>query len=163
MIKKILILIVLIFCGTNLYFWTLSDSKIITRSTESLIECLEKEAGSGRLSGAISTSTFRDLLDDDIVFQMQRKDIPYKSLVGEHIVKGDLVQIVSGLSQSDVAIKITDKKITILSLDDEKASVKVSFHITTEKLPKNLDLDINCDLTYIKVEDDWRVSKVVVK
>lgn len=161
--RKLLTLIVLIVCGTGFYFWWFSDTKVITRNTESLIGCFEKDASDGRLSGAISTSTFRDLLDENIVLKLQRDDIPYSTLLGASMEKGDLVQLLSGLSQSAAIITITDKDITILEIEDEQASVNVTFHITTEKLPKNLTGNMDCDLTFKKIEDDWILSKAVVK
>jgi len=161
--RRLLTLIALIVCGTGLYLWWFSDTKVITRSTESLIECFEKDADDGRFGGAINTSTFRDLLDDGISFKIERDDIPYTAILGSYIEKGELVQMLSGLSQSSAIVKISNKKITILDIEDEQASVNLSFHITTEKLPSNLDSDINCNLTYKKVAGDWKVSEAVVK
>ena len=161
--RKLLTLIALIVCGTGLYFWWFSDSKVITRNTESLIGCFEKDASDGRFSGAISTSTFRDLLHENIVLKLQRSDIPYASMLSHSMEKGDLVQLLSGLSQSAAIITITDKKISILELEGEQASVNLTFHITTEKLPKNLTGNMDCDLTFKKIEDDWLLSEAVVK
>lgn len=161
--KKLITLAVLIVCGTGFYFWWFSDSKVITRSTESLIGCFEQEAGGGRLGGAISTSTFRDLLDDQIAFKIQRDDIPYASEFGSNLTKPELVQIHSGLTQSAAIISITNKTITITDINDIAATVQLSCRVSTKNLPKNIDLPINCDLTYKKVDGDWRVSSVIVK
>jgi len=160
--RKFLTIIALIICGTGLYLWWFSDSKVITRSTESLIECFEKDSGDGRFGGAITTSTFRDLLDDKISLKVERDDIPYASDFGAMFSKGDLVQMHAGLANSPAIVKITDKEITILDIEDKQASVNLTFHIVTEKLPKNLDHKIDCNLTYKKIDGDWKVSEAAL-
>jgi hypothetical protein len=161
--RKLSTLIILAVCGTGLYFWWFSDTKVITRSTESLIECFEKEAGDSRFGAVMTTSTFRDLLDDEVSFAFKRGIIPNASGFGSRFKKGDLVEMVSSLSASSAIIKITDKNITILEIGKEQASVNLTLHVITEKLPSNLDQDINCDLTFKKIEGDWKISAAVVK
>ena len=161
--KKFLTAIALILCGAGLYLWWFSDAKVITRSTESLIECFEKDANDGRIGGTITTSTFRDLLDDRISFILERNDIPYASGFGATLAKGDLVQMHGGLVNSPAIVTITDKKIEIIEIIDDEAKTTLKFHIKTDKLPKNLDHSIHCDLTYKKVEGDWKVSAAVLK
>ena len=161
--RKLLTLIILAVCGTGLYFWWYSDAKVITRSTEKLIGCFEQEAGNSRLGGVVATSTFRDLLDDKITLKIERKDIPYASEFSSNINKAELVQIHSGLTQSAAVITITDKKITVIDINADQASVNLTFQISTEKLPENINFSVNCDLTYKKTEEGWRVSSVLVK
>ncbi len=161
--RKLLTVIALIICGTGLYLWWFSDTKVLTRSTESLIECFEKEAGDSRFGAVVTTSTFRDLLDNEVTFAVERDDIPYASDFGSAFSKGTLVEMVSSLSASNALVTITDKKITILDIEKEQASVSLSFHILTHRLPTNLDHTIDCQLTYTKVEGDWKVFKVVLK
>ncbi len=160
--RKLLTLIILIICGTGLYFWYFSDAKVIKRNTESLIECFEKDAGDGRFGGAITTSTFRDLLDDKIGLRVDRDDIPYASDFGSIFAKGDLVQMHGGLANSPAIVTITDKKIEVINIEDETATANLKFHIKTEKLPRNLDHTINCNLTYKQVDGDWRISEAVL-
>lgn len=161
--RKPLTLIALIICGTGLYLWWFSDTKVITRSTESLIGCFEKEAGDSRFGAVMTTSTFRDLLDDKFSFKSERNDIPYASDFGSAFSKSDLVEMVSSLSASNAVVTITDKKISILDIEDEQASVSLSFHISTKRLPTNLDHTIDCQLTYSKVDGDWVISRAVIK
>ena len=40
--------------------------------------------------------------------------------------------------------------------------INLKFHIKTEKLPRNLDHTINCNLTYKQVDGDWRISEAVL-
>mgnify|MGYP000173923824 CR=1 FL=1 len=56
-----------------------------------------------------------------------------------------------------------DKKIEVIEIVDDEAKATLKFHIKTEKLPKNLDHTIHCDLTYKKIDGDWKVSGVVLK
>ncbi len=160
--RKLLTLIAVVLGLTGLYFWWYSDSKVITRNTESLIECFEKEAGAGRFGGAIATSKFRDLLDDKIGLKVDRDDIAYASDFGSIFSKGDLVQMHGGLVNSPAIVSITDKKIEILNIEDDTATANLKFHIKTDKLPRNLDHTINCDLTYKKVDGDWIISKATL-
>jgi hypothetical protein len=161
--RKLLTLIILAVCGTGLYFWWYSDAKVITRSTEKLIGCFAQEAGNSRLGGVVATSTFRDLLDDKITLKIERKDIPYASEFGTNIMKTDLVQIHNGLTQSAAVITIADREITITEIKDDIATVNLTCRVTTEKLPKNIDLAINCELKFKKVEGDWLVTNLIVK
>jgi hypothetical protein len=161
--RKLLTLIILAVCGTGIYFWWYSDTKVITRSTEKLIGCFELEAGSSRLGGAVATSTFRDLLDDKIFLKIESKDIPYASEFSSGINKAELVQIHSGLTQSPAVITISDKKISVQHISSDQATVNLSFQISTDKLPENINISLNCDLTYKKTKDGWRVSSLVVK
>lgn len=160
--RKLLTTIALILICTTLYLWWFSDSKVITRNTESLIECFEKKAGAGRLGGAITTSTFRDLLDDKVGLEVDREDIPYASDFGAIFSKDDLVQMHTALKNSPAIVTIMDKKINILSINDNSAKANLKFSIKTDKLPRNLDHTINCDLIYIKVDGDWRVSRATL-
>jgi hypothetical protein len=160
--RKLLTLIALIICGTGLYLWWFSDTKVVTRSTHKLIECFEIDAGDGRIGGAITTSTFRDLLDDNISPRVERNDIGYITDLVSFFTKGDLVQLHVGLINSAATVKITDRNVTITDIEDEKALVNLSFHIITEKLTKNLDHDININLTYKKVDGDWKVTEAVL-
>ncbi len=163
MSRKIQVFLILIACGTGFYFWWFSDAKVITRSTEKLVECFELESGNGRLGGAISTSTFRDLLDEKISFMIQRDDIPYASEFGTSATKADLVQMMSYITQSAAVIVITDKNITLTEINDDTATVNFTCHIKTEKLPKNIDLALNTMINFAKIEGKWLVSKVLVK
>lgn len=160
--RKLLALILLILCCTGLYFWWFSDAKVITRNTESLIECFEKEAGDGRFGGAITTSTFRDLLDDKVGLKVERDDIPHVSGSDSYFSKGELVQMHGGLVNTPAIVTITDKKIEVLNIEDDTATANLKFHIKTDKLPGNLNHSINCDLIYKKVDGDWRISEAVL-
>ena len=159
--KKILTAIALILCATGLYFWWFSDSKVITRNTESLIECFEKESGDGRFGGAITTSTFRDLLDDKVSFKIERDDIPYTSEFDSIIGKGDLVQMHGYLVNSPAIVTITDKQINIIDITDNTANVTLNFHIKTDKF--KMDHNIQSTLTYKKTDGDWLISHAVIK
>jgi len=160
--RKLLTIIALVICIISLYLWWFSDAKVITRSTEDLVECFEKESGDGRFGGSITTSTFRDLLDDKIGLSINRDDIPYASDFGSLFVKSDLVQMHSGLMNSPAIVTIEDQKIDITDIQDQQANVKLTFHIKTDKLNKNLDHQINCQLTYKKIDGDWLVSSAIL-
>jgi len=158
--KKILTSIALIIFGTGLYLWWFSDSKIVTRSTESLIECFQKESGDGRLGGAITTSTFRDLLDDNITLTINRADIPYVSELGTTLIKEELVQMHRGLVNSPAIVTITNKQINIDNITHDTATVTLNFHIKSPQA--KLDHNIKSTLTYQKINSDWKISKATL-
>ncbi|MGJ8656247.1 MAG: hypothetical protein ACSHX6_07340 [Akkermansiaceae bacterium] len=160
--KKLLTLIAIILCATGLYFWWFSDSKVVTRNTESLIECFEKDAGDGRFGGAITTSTFRDLLDDKVGLKVNRDDIPYASDFGSIFDKGSLVQMHGGLANSPAIVTITDKVINIIDITADTANVQLDFHIKTNNLPRDLDHSIKTQLTFKKTDGDWKVSQATI-
>lgn len=159
--KKLLTLVALIICGAGLYLWWFSDSKVITRNTESLIECFEKESGAGRFGGAITTSAFRDLLDDKVGLKVERDDIPYASDFGSIFAKGDLVQMHTALVNSPAIVTITDKQINIYDITNDTANVTLNFHIKSEKF--KIDHKIQSTLTYKKTDGEWLVSHAVIK
>ncbi len=159
--KKLLTIIaIIIICGTGLYFWWFSDSKVVTRSTESLIECFQKEPGDGRFGGAITTSTFRDILDDEVTLTINRADIPYASELGTTLIKAELVQMHSGLVNSPAIVTITDKQITINDITNDTANVTLNFQIKSPQV--KLDHKINSILIYQKIDGDWKISQATI-
>lgn len=160
--KKLITIITLIVCGTGLYFWWFSDAKVIKRSSESLVECFEKDASDGRFGGAITTSTFRDLLDDKVSFKVNRDDIPYASDFGAYFDKGDLVQMHSALANSPAIVTVSNKNINIGEITDGTANVQLSFKIKTDNLPRNLDHKINTQLVFKEIDGEWRISEAII-
>jgi len=161
--KKLIPFIVFAIIGASLYLWWFSDSKVIHRNTESLMECFEKDSSDGRFGGAVSTTTFKALLDDNVYFKYERGNLPYASLFSNSIDKDFLIQSHSALVNSAGIVTITNKDIVISSITSSDANVTVSFHIQTEKTPQNFNHDIKCELTYIKKDDDWKISQALIK
>lgn len=161
--KKLLTITLLLVCAGGIYMWWTSDKKVITRTTESLIECFEKEAGTGKISGAFSSSKFRDLLDDNVACRIERDNLPYAYLLDKTISKADLVGMHGGLINSSATIKTSNPEIKILSIEDNKSAVKLTLNVTTAKLPKNIDSQLKCQIKYKKIDGSWKVSEVIIK
>lgn len=162
--RKLLTLIVLAALGTGVYMWWFSDSKVIHRQTESLIECFEKDSDDGRFGGVLATTNFKKLLHEKIYLEYKGANMPYASILRSNkMSKNILVQAHGGLVNSAGIVTITDKKIIVNEIQDDKVDVDLSFHIKTEELPANFDQKIECKLTLKKTDGDWKIFSAIIK
>jgi len=161
--KKIISLITIAVIGISLYFWWFSDSKVVIRKTESLVGYFEKDDESGRIGGAITTTSFKDLLADNAHFKMENTDLPYASTFKNNVDKDFMVTAHAHLVNSSGIVAITDKKITLTDINNDTAKVDLSFHIKSEKVRVKFDHNLNCKLTYKKIDDRWKLSLAEIK
>jgi len=161
--KKILTPIIIAIIGIGLYFWWHSDSKVIVRQTKSLVECFKKDSDSGRFGGAISTSNFRDLLDEYVYFKFENDAIPYASTFNDNINKDFLIQAHTALVNSTGIVTISEIDISLVEIKDDTAKVDLSFYIKTEKLHTDFDQHLNFKITYKKTDGDWKITLAEIK
>ena len=161
--KKIITSIAIAIIGISLYFWWFSDSKVVIRKTESLVGYFEKNEESGRIGGAITTTGFKDLLADNAHFKLVNINLPYASTFQNTIDKDFMVTAHAHLVNSAGIVTITNKKITLVEINNDTAKVDLNFHIKTEKIHTNFDHNLSCKLTYKKIDDRWKLSIAEVK
>ncbi len=161
--KKLLSTIVPVIIGIGVYFWWFSDTKVIKRQAEDLIECFEKDNNDGRFGGVLATTNLKELLHENIDFQYEG-EMPYSSLLaGGNISKDTLIQAHGALVNSAGIVTITNKKIIVTDVKDHEADVDLSFHIKTQKIAENFDQNIDCQLIFKKVKGDWKISSAIIK